>query len=121
MWYTNIYRIRNEFSFQTVFMKRAVCFVSPSLWRGDIKYTTSFKIPYEMKIHFRFFLSHDNCGKYQYFMKKVCIFRKFRAKIALKCLALCDVIMLLLMTSLAKKHQTGEKRCYVTCFLLENL
>ena len=36
------YRIWNEFSFHTVFMKRVVCFISPSLWRGDIKHTTSF-------------------------------------------------------------------------------
>ena len=38
----DIYRIWNEFSFHTVFMKRVVCFISPSLWRGDIKHTTSF-------------------------------------------------------------------------------
>ena len=56
-----------------------------------------------MKIRFRFFLSHDHFEKYQYFMKKVSILRKFRAKIALKRRALCDVIMLLLMTSLAKE------------------
>ena len=36
------YRIWNEFSFHTVFMKRVVCFYIPSLWRGDIKHTTSF-------------------------------------------------------------------------------
>ena len=42
-------------------------------------------------------------------MKKVCILRKFRAKIALKRCALHDVIMLLLMTSLAKEHETAVK------------
>ena len=63
-----------------------------------------------MKIHFRFFLSHDNSEKYQYFIKKkVCILRKFRAKIALKRLALRDVIMLLLLTSLAKERKTAVK------------
>ena len=31
-----------NFQFHTVFMKRVVCFISPSLWRGDIKHTTSF-------------------------------------------------------------------------------
>ena len=62
-----------------------------------------------MKIHFRFVLSHDNSQKYQYFMKKVSILRKFRAKIALKRRALRDVIMLLLMTSLAKKRETAVK------------
>ena len=62
-----------------------------------------------MKIHFRFFLSHDNSEKYQYFMKKVCILRKFRAKIALKRRALRDVIMLLLMTLLAKERETAVK------------
>ena len=62
-----------------------------------------------MKIHFRFFLSHDNSEKYQYFMKKVCILRKFRAKIAQKRRALHDVIMLLLMTSLAKERETAVK------------
>ena len=81
-----------------------MCFISPNLWRGDIKHTTSI-----MKIHFRFFLSHDNSEKYQYFMKKVCILRKFRAKIALKRRALRDVIMLLLMTSLAKERETAVK------------
>ena len=62
-----------------------------------------------MKIHFRFFLSHDNSEKYQNFMKSVCILRKFRAKIALKRRALRDVIMLLLMTSLAKERETAVK------------
>ena len=66
-------------------------------------------IPYEMKIYFRFFLSHDNSEKYQYFLKKVCILRKFRAKIALKHRALRDFIMLLLMTSLAKERETAVK------------
>ena len=78
-------------------MKRVVCFISPSLWRGDIKHTTSF-------------INNDNSEKYRYFMKKVCILRKFRTKIiALKRHALCDVIMLLLMTSLAKERETALK------------
>ena len=59
--------------------------------------------------------------KYQYFMKKVRILRKFRAKIALKRCALRDVIMLLLMTSLAKGRETAVNMCYVTCVILENL
>ena len=42
-------------------------------------------------------------------MKKVYISRKFRAKIARKRRALCDVMMLHLMTSLAKKRKTGVK------------
>ena len=42
-------------------------------------------------------------------MNKICILRKFRAKIALKRRALCDVIMLLLMTSLAKGRETAVK------------
>ena len=62
-----------------------------------------------MKIYFRFFSSHDNSEKYQYFMKKVSILRKFRAKIALKRRALRDVIMLLLMKSLEKKRETAVK------------
>ena len=62
-----------------------------------------------MKIHFRFFFSHDNYEKYQYFMKKVCILRKFRTKIALKRRALRDVLMLLLMTSLAKEREAAVK------------
>ena len=74
-----------------------------------------------MKIHFRFFLSHDNSEKYQYFMKKVCILRKFRAKIALKRRALRDVIMLRLMMSLVKERKTAVTKCYVTCVILENL
>ena len=47
--------------------------------------------------------------KHQYFMKKVCILRNFRAKIALKRRALRDVIMLLLMTSMAKARETVVK------------
>ena len=62
-----------------------------------------------MKIHFRFFLLHDNSEKYQYFMRKLCILRKFRVKIALKRRALRDVIMLLFMTSLAKERETTVK------------
>ena len=62
-----------------------------------------------MKIHFRFFLSHDKSKKYKYFMKKVCILRKFRGKIALKRSALRDVIMILLMTSLAIERETAVK------------
>ena len=42
-------------------------------------------------------------------MNNVCILRKFRAKIAQKCRALRGVLMLLLMTSLAKKRETGVK------------
>ena len=42
-------------------------------------------------------------------MKKVCILRKFRAKIALKRRAFRDVIMFLLMTSLAKERETTVK------------
>ena len=42
-------------------------------------------------------------------MKKVCNLRKFRTKIALKLRVLRDVIMLFLMTSLAKKCETGVK------------
>ena len=61
-----------------------------------------------MNIHLRFFLSHDNSEKYQYFMKKVCILWKFRAKIALKRRALREVLMLL-MTSLAKERDTAVK------------
>ena len=43
-------------------------------------------------------------------MKKVGILRKIRAKIALRRRALRDVIMLLLMTSLAKERETAVKR-----------
>ena len=42
-------------------------------------------------------------------MRKVCVLLKFRAKIALKRRVLHDVIILLFMTSLAKKRQTGVK------------
>ena len=42
-------------------------------------------------------------------MQKVCILRKISAKIALKRLALRDVIMLLLMMSLAKRRESGVK------------
>ena len=100
-----------------------LCFISPSLCRGDIKHTTSvIDTVLKMKIHFRFFLSHYNSEKYQCnFMKKVCILRKFRAKIDLKRRALSDVIMILLMTSLAKEARNWCKKCYVMCVLLENL
>ena len=62
-----------------------------------------------MKIHFRFFLSPDNSGKCQYFMKKYVFLRKFRSKIALKRRALRNVIILLIMMSPAKKRETGVK------------
>ena len=41
--------------------------------------------------------------------QKVHILRRFHVKIAMKRRALCDVIMLLLMTSLSKKRETGVK------------
>ena len=47
--------------------------------------------------------------KYQYFTNKVLILRQFRVKIALLRRALRDVIMLLLMTSLAKTRKTVVK------------
>ena len=63
-----------------------------------------------MKIHFRSFLSHAYSKKYEYFMTKVCIFeKKFCAKIALKRRALLNIIMLFLMTSLAKERKTAVK------------
>ena len=62
-----------------------------------------------MKIHFRFFLSHDNSETHKYFMNKVFNLIKFRAKIELKSRALRDVIMLLLTTSLAKTRETVVK------------
>ena len=43
-------------------------------------------------------------------MNKVCIQRKFHAKIALKRGVLKDIIMFLLMTSLVKKCKTGVTR-----------
>ena len=42
-------------------------------------------------------------------MKKVCILKKFRAKIALKRPALRDDKMLLLIMSLAKERETAVK------------
>ena len=69
-----------------------------------------------MKIHFRFFLSHDSSEKYQNLMKKVCILRKFHAKISLKGRALRDIIMLL-MASLAKKCETGIKMLCNVCLM----
>ena len=39
--YHVIKRIWNELSFHTIFMK-LMCFISPSLWPGDIKHTTRF-------------------------------------------------------------------------------
>ena len=99
------YRIWNEFSFHTVFMKRVVCFITPSLWWGDIEHTKSFINTVSNENS----LSHDNSEKYQYSMKKVIILIKFRAKIALQRRALRDVIMFLLMMSLAKERETAEK------------
>ena len=80
-------------------MKRVV-FFQASLW------------PYEMKIHFRFFLSHDNSEKYQYFMKKVCILRKFRFMRRHNAPSY-DVT--------GKGARNCSKKCYVTCVILENL
>ena len=55
---------KNEFSFYTVFMKRVLCFYTPSLWRGDIKYTSFINTLWN-EFHFRFFLSHVNLAKTQ--------------------------------------------------------
>ena len=73
-----------------------------------------------MKIHFRFFLSHDTSEKYQYFMKKVCILRKISAKPPGSAVLYqrhntpsFDVT--------GKEAQKYCKKCYVTCVLLENL
>ena len=51
------------------------------------------------------------------FHEKVCILRKFCAKIALKRRALHDVIMLLLMTSLAKERETAVKSVCNVCHI----
>ena len=48
-------------------------------------------------------------------MKKVCILRKFRAKMALQRRALRDIIMLLHMMSLAKERETAVKKIEVLC------
>ena len=108
-WY--IYRIWNEFSFHTVFMKRVVCFISPSLWRGDIKHTTSFINTVWNENSFQIlFITLLIPKNINISWKKYVFFRKFRAKYALKRRALRDVIMLFLMTSLAKERETAVKR-----------
>ena len=54
---------------------------------------------HEMKIHFRFFLSHDDSEIYQYFMKKDMYFEKIPSENRPDVSCFTDVIMLLLMTS----------------------
>ena len=88
-------KIGSEMNFYFIrwFSKRVVWLYISDPWRGDIKHTASF-------------------AKYRtilIFMNLVCIVRKFNAKIALKSRGFCDVVMSLLMTSLAKKREIVMK------------
>ena len=115
------YRIWNEFSFHTVFMKRVVCFISPSLWRGDIKHTTSFiknsvkwKFILDSFYHMIFPKNINISLKSMYFEKiprenrlnASCFTRRHNAPPS-------DVT--------GKEARTWCKKCYVTCVLLKNL
>ena len=62
-----------------------------------------------MKIHFRFFLSHVNSEKISIFHEKSMYFEKIPRENRPEASALRDVIMLLLMTSLAKERETAVK------------
>ena len=65
-----------------------------------------------MQMHFRFILSYDNSEKYQYFMKKSMYFEKITRENrpeAITRRAIRDVIMLLLVTLLAKERETAVK------------
>ena len=74
-----------------------------------------------MKIHFRFFLSHDNSEKYQYFMKKGMHFAKIPHENR------PEASCFMRRHSAPSYDVTGKealkwcKKCYVTCVLLENL
>ena len=74
-----------------------------------------------MKIYFRFFLSHDNSEKYQYFMKKSMYFeeipRENRPEVS--CFMRCHKATSYEVTG--KESRNWCKKCYVTCVILENL
>ena len=76
LFYSNyhvIKRISNEFSFHTMFYETRCVFYIPSPRLGDMKTHNSFrKTSYEMKIHLRFFLSHDNSNRISFLYDKWC-------------------------------------------------
>ena len=118
------YRIWNEFSFHTVFMKRVVCFISPSLWRGDIKHTTSFINAVWNKNSFQILFITWSFRKISIFHEKSMYFEKisrenrpeascFTRRHNAPSLSSYDVT--------DKEAPNWCKKCYVTCVLLENL
>ena len=116
-----IYRIWNEFSFHTVFMKRFVCFRCPSLWWWYIKHTTSFINTVWNEIPFQILFIAWSFRKLLIFHEKMWISRKCRAIVALKRRNLRDVITLFLYDVPGKEARNWCKKCYVTCVSFENL
>ena len=60
-------------------------------------------------IHFRFFLSHDKSEKISIFDEKRIYFEKIPCENRPEASCLQDIIMFLMMMSLAKKRKTGVK------------
>ena len=119
--FINIYRIWNEFSFHTVFMKRVVCFISPSLWRGDIKHTTSFINTVWNENSFQILFI-------TWYFRKISIFREKSMHFEIiprenrpetTCFTRRHNAPSYDVTG--KGVRNSSKKCYVTCVILENL
>ena len=74
-----------------------------------------------MKIHFRFFLSHDNSEKYQYFMKKSMYFEKIPRENRPEASCFTRRHNAPSYDVTGKGARNCSKKCYVTCVILENL
>ena len=113
------YRIWNEFSLHTVFMKRVVCFISQSLWREDIKHTSFINTVWHEKFTSDSFYHMINM-KYINISRKSMCFEKIPHENCpeVSCFRRChntssyDVICI--------KARNWCKKYYVTCVLLEN-
>ena len=104
----------------TLLLWTSCVFYIPSLWQGDIKHKMSFKYRMKWKIISGSFY-HMILWKISIFHEKVCILRKFHAKITLKCLYFTQLHNAPSYDVTGKETQNWCKKCYVACVLLENL
>ena len=95
-----------NFHFILCFMKLFVCFYTLSLGEHNEFHKTS----YEMKIHFRFFLSYDNSKKKTKFNEIIAYFEEITRENRPPTSRLGDVILLLYVTSRTKKCEISVKR-----------
>ena len=115
------YRIWNEFSFPTVFMKRVVCFISPSLWRGDIKHTTSFINTVWNENSFQILFITWQFRKISIFHEKSMYFEKIPRENRPETSCFTRRHNAPSYDVTGKEARNCSKKCYVTCVILENL